>query len=53
VFHDQTLAAIADQRPASLAALRRVSGIGPTKIERYGDEILAVIAADGGLRGPT
>ena len=53
VFHDQTLAAIAEQRPASLRALRRVSGIGPTKIDRYGDEILAVIAADGGLRGPT
>jgi DNA helicase-2/ATP-dependent DNA helicase PcrA len=50
VFHDQTLAAIADLRPASLAALRRVSGIGPTKLDRYGDEILAVIAADSGVR---
>jgi DNA helicase-2/ATP-dependent DNA helicase PcrA len=47
VAHDQTLAAIADLRPASLAALRRVRGMGPTKLERYGDEILAVIAADG------
>jgi DNA helicase-2/ATP-dependent DNA helicase PcrA len=47
VFHDQTLAAIADLRPASLAALRRVRGMGPTKLDRYGDEILAVIAADG------
>ena len=53
VAHDQTLAAIADQRPASLAALRRVRGMGPTKLDRYGDEILAVIATDRGSRGPT
>jgi DNA helicase II / ATP-dependent DNA helicase PcrA len=53
VFHDTTLAAIADLRPASLAALRRVSGVGPTKIDRYGEELLAVISADGALRGPT
>jgi DNA helicase-2/ATP-dependent DNA helicase PcrA len=51
VLHDQTLAAIADLRPASLAALRRVSGIGPAKLDRYGEEILAVISADEGLRG--
>jgi hypothetical protein len=30
VFHDQTLAAIADLRPTSLAGLRRVRGMGPT-----------------------
>jgi DNA helicase II / ATP-dependent DNA helicase PcrA len=47
VFHDQTLAAIADLRPASLAALRRVQGIGPAKLDKYGDEILAVIDAEG------
>ena len=51
VFHDTTLAAIADLRPASLAALRRVAGVGPTKLDRYGDEVLAVIAADGGAPG--
>ncbi len=50
VAHDQTLAAIADLRPASLAALRRVRGMGPTKLDRYGDEILAVIAAGDGAR---
>jgi superfamily II DNA helicase RecQ len=52
VFHDTTLAAIADLRPASLAALRRVAGVGPTKIDRYGDEVLAVIAADRGGEPP-
>jgi DNA helicase-2/ATP-dependent DNA helicase PcrA len=45
VAHDQTLAAIADLRPTSLAALRRVRGMGPTKLDRYGEEILAAIAA--------
>jgi DNA helicase-2/ATP-dependent DNA helicase PcrA len=45
VAHDATLAAIAEARPASLAALRRVKGMGPAKLERYGIEILAVVAA--------
>jgi superfamily II DNA helicase RecQ len=53
VAHDQTLAAIADLRPTSLAALRRVRGMGPTKLDRYGEEILAVIAADGSAGGST
>jgi len=44
VAHDTTLAAIADLRPASLAALRRVRGMGPTKLDRYGEEILAALA---------
>ena len=39
------LLAIAEGKPASLAALRRIKGMGPTKLERYGDEILGVIAA--------
>ena len=44
VAHDSTLAAIAEARPETLAALRRVKGMGPTKLERYGAEILAVLA---------
>jgi superfamily II DNA helicase RecQ len=43
VFADRTLRAIASARPSSLAALRQVDGIGPTKLEMYGDDILAVI----------
>lgn len=43
VFHDQTLAAIADVKPPSAAALRRVKGIGPAKIDAYGDEILELV----------
>ena len=29
----------------SLAELGAVSGVGPTKLERYGDEVLAAVAA--------
>jgi len=46
VAHDTTLAEIADARPRTLPALRRVRGMGPTKLERYGPEILAVIEGD-------
>jgi DNA helicase-2/ATP-dependent DNA helicase PcrA len=43
VAHDQTLAAIAELKPPSAAALRRVKGIGPAKLEAYGDEILELV----------
>jgi ATP-dependent DNA helicase RecQ len=44
IFHDATLAAIAEARPASLAALAEVPGIGRSKLERYGATILAALA---------
>ena len=44
VAHDATLAAIAEARPASPAALGAVKGMGPGRLERYGPEILAVLA---------
>jgi DNA helicase-2/ATP-dependent DNA helicase PcrA len=50
VAHDQTLLAIAEARPTSLPALRRVKGMGPAKLDRYGDEIIAVIDAAGDER---
>ena len=43
VAKDATLEEIAAVRPSTPQALLAVSGIGPTKLERYGDEILAVI----------
>jgi DNA helicase-2/ATP-dependent DNA helicase PcrA len=49
VAHDATLAAIVEVDPRSLAALRRVKGMGPARVESYGDEILAVLA---GTRDP-
>jgi DNA helicase-2/ATP-dependent DNA helicase PcrA len=45
VFHDTTLAEIAARRPSSLAELGAVAGVGPAKIERYGAEVLAAVAA--------
>ena len=44
VAHDALLALIVEERPASAAALRRVKGMGPAKLDRYGDEILAIVA---------
>jgi DNA helicase-2/ATP-dependent DNA helicase PcrA len=44
IAHDATLAAIAEARPGSMEALWRVKGIGPAKADRFGAEILAVVA---------
>jgi DNA helicase-2/ATP-dependent DNA helicase PcrA len=44
VFHDTTLEEIARRRPRELWELAKVSGVGPTKLERYGDELLATLA---------
>lgn len=44
IFHDTTLAAIAEARPASRDALLALPGLGPVKAERYGDQLLAVVA---------
>jgi DNA helicase-2/ATP-dependent DNA helicase PcrA len=43
VAHDQTLAAVVDAKPPSPAALRRVKGFGPAKVEAYGAEILELV----------
>ena len=43
IFHDATLSAIAEARPGSLGALGRLPGVGATKLERYGDGVLAVV----------
>ncbi|GAA1547645.1 ATP-dependent helicase [Nocardioides humi] len=44
VFTDATLELIAEHKPASMAALAKVNGVGPNKIERYGDAVLALVA---------
>jgi DNA helicase-2/ATP-dependent DNA helicase PcrA len=45
VFHNSTLAEIAGRRPRDLSELGTVPGVGPTKLERYGPEVLAVLGA--------
>jgi len=44
IFHDATLAAIAERNPASMAELQGISGMGTKKLEAYGAEVLRVIA---------
>ena len=41
---DATLELIAEHKPASEAALKRINGVGPSKIERYGEAVLALVA---------
>ncbi len=43
VFHDATLRTIAANRPADVAALLTIPGIGAAKAERYGDEVLQTV----------
>jgi ATP-dependent DNA helicase RecQ len=45
VFHDATLRAIAALRPATLADLGTVSGVGQAKLTRFGQQILDTVAA--------
>ena len=47
VFHDRTLAEIASRLPAGAGELALVPGVGPAKLERYGDEVLAVVSRAG------
>jgi DNA helicase-2/ATP-dependent DNA helicase PcrA len=44
VFHNSTLAEIADRRPRTLAELASVPGVGPAKLERYGDDLLQALS---------
>lgn len=48
VFTDQTLLALSDRAPETRAALAEVPGIGPSKLENYGDDVLGIIAAQQG-----
>ena len=48
VFNDRTLAELAARTPRTLAELAAVPGIGPTKLERYGSELLAQLADPAG-----
>ncbi|MDQ6728184.1 MAG: HRDC domain-containing protein [Actinomycetota bacterium] len=45
VLHDTTLAAVAEARPLNRVSLLALPGVGPVKAERYGEALLAVVAA--------
>lgn len=44
IFHDATLSAIAAARPGSQSELRTIPGVGPLKMQRYGEIVLSLIA---------
>jgi hypothetical protein len=43
VLNDKELIGIAERNPVTLAELGRCRGMGPIRLERWGDEILAVL----------
>jgi DNA helicase II / ATP-dependent DNA helicase PcrA len=43
VFHDSTLEEIGRAHPRSLSELAAIGGVGPTKLERYGADLLAIL----------
>ena len=45
VFTDATLVAIAEARPRSDLDLFKVQGLGKVKVDKYGDQVLSVLAA--------
>jgi DNA helicase-2/ATP-dependent DNA helicase PcrA len=50
VFTDATLTAIAETRPSDQRELLKIPGLGKAKLDRYGDDVLALLAA--GSEGP-
>jgi superfamily II DNA helicase RecQ len=45
VLNDRTLAAVAQARPANPRELLEISGMGPAKVERFGQAILELCGA--------
>ena len=43
VFQQRVITAIDSQRPTTHDALARVPGLGPAKIARFGDDLLAMV----------
>jgi ATP-dependent DNA helicase RecQ len=46
IFNDRTLIEMAERRPESLDAMAGITGVGATKLERYGATFLAVITGE-------
>ncbi|QXQ09140.1 ATP-dependent DNA helicase UvrD2 [Paeniglutamicibacter sp. Y32M11] len=46
IFTDATLMAIAENNPSNVSALGQISGVGKSKLERYGEAVLAILAGD-------
>jgi ATP-dependent DNA helicase RecQ len=44
IFHDRTLVELAQAKPTNLDAMLEINGIGKSKLDRYGQVFLDVIA---------
>ena len=44
IFTDATLQSIAEAKPTNEAALAAVPGIGPAKLEKYAEPVLALVS---------
>ncbi len=47
IFHDRTLKEMVVRRPASHTEMLEISGVGQSKLDRFGDQFMAVIAKKG------
>jgi superfamily II DNA helicase RecQ len=45
IFPNATLTALAKMKPRSMSELGKIKGIGHAKIERYGDDLMAILNA--------
>ncbi|MDP3010647.1 MAG: DNA helicase RecQ [Methylococcales bacterium] len=45
IFHDATLMAMMEKKPATLEQLAQLSGVGQRKLDLYGEQFLAIIQA--------
>jgi len=52
IFHDATLMDMMDRMPLTHEQMARVSGVGATKLENYGDEFLAVLCEHNEQQSP-
>jgi ATP-dependent DNA helicase RecQ len=43
ILSDRELVGIAERRPATLRELSRCPGIGPIRLDRWGDEMISVL----------
>ncbi len=51
IFHDATLRAMAERDPRTREALATITGVGASKLERYGAAVLSVLRGDEGDDG--
>jgi DNA helicase II / ATP-dependent DNA helicase PcrA len=47
IFNDATLTAVAERRPRNRPQLLDVPGVGPVKAQRFGDDLLRIVAEAG------